>query len=65
MNNNRQIEEYEISFYNSIFREDNNELKKNSVKGNIHLGFAILFLQRNNYRLSSYNFCDFFHKKIF
>lgn len=33
MNNNGQIEEHEISFYNSIFREDNNELKKNSVKG--------------------------------
>ena len=33
MNNDKQMEEYETSFYNFIFEEeDNKELKKNDLK---------------------------------
>ena len=44
MNNDEQIEEYEISFYTFIYEEENNkEPKKNDVKGKFCDTFLILY----------------------
>ena len=44
LNNDEQIEEYEMSFYTLISEEeDNNKLKKNEVKGKNNLMFVIPF----------------------
>ena len=55
LNNDEQIEEYEMSFYTLISEEeDNNKLKKNEVKGKNNLMFVIPFC-RDYQRLSPYN----------
>ena len=45
MNNDEQIEEYEVSFCTSIFEKENNkELKKNDVKGKKQFNVCDTFL---------------------
>ena len=56
MNNDEQIEEYEVSFCTYICEKENNkELKKNDVKGKKQFNVCDTFLQRENQRLSLYN----------
>ena len=46
MNNDEQIEEHKLSFYSFILEEDNNELKKNDVKGKYN--FVLVCIGKTN-----------------
>ena len=48
MNNDEQIEEYEISFNTFLSEEENKEPKKDNVKVKYNFGFVTFFLQRDN-----------------